>query len=98
MRFFLIFCCLLTPAAALAEGVSVAQCDADYTAMIDAAEANRQNSLKHLEYQLRRTADDEQSARLIAEMEGAWDLEEQFRTFAANAHRDCLRAASPPKP
>jgi len=97
MRSLLILMIVLAPIAARADGVTVEQCEADYAAMIDAAVANRQNSLKHLEYQLRRTADDEQSARLIAEMEGAWDLEEQFRNPAANAHRDCLKAANPRK-
>ncbi len=98
MRTLLILMTIFAPIAARADSVTVEQCDADYTAMLGAAEVNRENSLKYLDYQLRRAADDEQSARLIAEIEGAWDLEEQFRNHAAIAHRDCLKAANPPKP
>lgn len=98
MRILLFILIVSLPAAAYGAGVTKEQCEADYTAMVTAAEENRKKSLEHLEYQLRRTASDEQAERLRAEMEVSWDLEEEYRSFAANAYRDCLKAAQPPKP
>lgn len=97
MRILYALVLVLVPTAAVA-AVDKERCDADYAAMIQAAEANRAKSLKELEYQLRRAADDEQAARLMQEMEGAWNQEEDYRSNAAIAHRDCLRAADALKP
>lgn len=93
MKILPILCLVSIPLAAHAAGVDKATCDANYAAMIDAAEANRNKSLKELDYQLRRAADDDQATRLIEEMEGTWNLEAEFRSNAAIAYRDCLRAA-----
>lgn len=92
MRFSaLILSSLLTVTAWTAQAdVTAASCNEDYAAMIEAAETNRAKALADLEYQLRRTANDEQSARLEAEMEAMWDVEEELRNNAAVAHKDCL--------
>lgn len=93
MRSFFIACLVLLPSlSAGAAELTKETCDADYAAMIEEAENNRNKSLAELEYQLKRAADDDQAARLAAEMESTWDLEVTFRANAAIAHRDCLKA------
>lgn len=65
-------------------------CEADYNAMIAAAEQNRKKSISEIEYALGRTTDDETAVRLQEELEKSYEMEESFRNMASGSYRDCV--------
>lgn len=71
--------------------VTDARCEADRDAMLLAAENNRRSAIAELEHFLRRTADDEEAARLNEHINEAWETEEIFIGLAAIAYRDCMK-------
>lgn len=75
-----------TDATALTEE----ECTADYEAQIEEVERNREVSLAELNQELRYTSDDEAAAAINHQIEQTWQMEEEFRSFAAVAYRDCV--------
>ncbi|MBO6521408.1 MAG: hypothetical protein JJ900_10845 [Rhodospirillales bacterium] len=73
--------------------ISVAECEADYAAMVAEIERNRESSLTELNRELRFTSDDEHAAALNHQIEQAWHMEEMFLGNAAIAYRDCVKYA-----
>jgi len=73
--------------------ITVAQCEADYAAMLAEIEANREHSLAELNSALRLTSDKDTAAALSHQIEQTYHMEEDFRGHAAIAYRDCLKYA-----
>jgi hypothetical protein len=77
------------PASAVAD-VTEATCKADYNAMIEATEQNREASLAELNASLRLTNDEDAAGSINNQINQTWEMEEQFRNHAATAFRDCM--------
>jgi len=73
--------------------ITVAECEADYAAMVAEIEGNRNNSLSELNSQLRLASDEDTVAALNQQIEQTWHMEEDFLAHAARAYRDCLKYA-----
>lgn len=73
--------------------ITVAECEADYAAMLAEVETNRNASLDELNRQLRYTTDDEAAASLNAMIDQVWEVEETMLSHASNSYRDCVKYA-----
>lgn len=73
--------------------ITVAQCEADYAAMVAEIERNRESSLTELNQQLRLATGDDHTASLNRQIEQTWHMEEMFLGNAAIAYRDCVKYA-----
>ena len=94
MKRFLIIAALVALPAGTAEArVTVAECEADYNAMVAEIERNRERSLAELNQQLRLTSDEDAAADLGRQIEQTYHMEEMFLGNAAIAYRDCKKYA-----
>lgn len=94
MKRFLIIAALAALPAGTAEArVSVAECKADYKAMVAEIERNREQSLAELSQELRLATGDDHAAALNQQIEQAYHMEEMFLGNAAIAYRDCKKYA-----
>lgn len=73
--------------------VTIAECEADYKAMVAEIERNSEHSLAELNQQLRLTSDDDAATDLSRQIEQTYHMEEVFRGNAAIAYRDCKKYA-----
>lgn len=78
---------LTMPAAA---SMTMESCEQTRETMLQAAEENRDYTIKQLEFDLGRSADDNEAARLAQEIEHTWDNEEAFRSIATQVYRECV--------
>ena len=79
------------PVNAVAAELTRETCDADYAAMVKAAEENRARSIAELENALRFTANDDAVGDLAQQIDRAWEHEEMFLRHASNSYRDCVK-------
>tara|TARA_R110000787_G_scaffold19874_17_gene59218 strand:- start:5138 stop:5443 length:306 start_codon:yes stop_codon:yes gene_type:complete len=79
------------PVNAVAAELTHETCDADYAAMVKAAEENRARSIAELEAALRLTSNEDAAGDLAQQIERTWELEESFLKHASNFYRDCVK-------
>ncbi len=82
----------LSPGAADAR-ITVAECKADYEAMVAEIERNRERSLAELNQQLRFASNDDTINALNHQIEQTYHIEETFLGTAATTYRDCMKYA-----
>jgi len=73
-----------------AAGVTQESCDGDRRAMVEGVARNRETTVQMLQTSIAAATTDYEREHLRAELERAWDLEEEQRALADRVWRDCL--------